>query len=287
MTKFNNARDLTTGKLVFTKDLDKLAPGSEELANLGCPECGCAVTFYHSGTRPACFRTKRKVQHAEGCPNTVHHKPVNIVYTSDSETVYLSPQAQKRRSYAFYYRLKKRYDEEEGIPQVTPKKRKKPQTSPKKDDDVAPVLRPRDIHPTLHAEKSSLPEDVLVGNVRTPAKTPTTFDTQRDNGTYIFGGLLSNILIGQRQVTLILNENGHSFSLILDEALFATSYEGFKNDLTDIRNHVKGTRCIVTAAGETIPGIHGGKDCMVRNEGSLEFNGKSARLFLVHLNKSD
>lgn len=125
-TKFISAIDGNTNQEYTIKQLDRFPRQDSRLTNLRCPECGCGLTFRHSGVRAANLATRKNQRHATDCQfkTNVEAARQQIRY-GQPQNVYLTSEMQQRRSRDFYLELKYRLYPEETKQKQSRKPRKK------------------------------------------------------------------------------------------------------------------------------------------------------------------
>lgn len=284
-SKFQFAIDLRNGKRVTLAKLDKIPKGAEIFKHLGCPGCKCSLVFRHSGVKSASLATKWDVEHGEGCEYTVQHGVADQVirYRGDA-TQYLTPTEQRARASESYYEYKRKYNADHGIPNKKRKsgtRKKKEPKSLKKDEDTGVVIR-RKNHPTLHPEQETNVENNT--SLHIPPKYPLMLSNSDIGGTFRTGGVLSDVRFFNSQATIEIKDQNVPIRLVFDEAFFnsaSVSFSGLLHQLKgEVLPKVKDNLVIVSATMETIPGINGGIDCMVRSEIGILFNNKPLSVFL-------
>ncbi|MCT3584159.1 hypothetical protein EFS17_09380 [Levilactobacillus brevis] len=199
-------------------------------------------------------------------------------------TRYLTPTEQRIRASESYYEYKRKYNSDHGIPTKKRKpghRKKKEPKSLKKEEDTGVVIRKKNL-PTLHPEQETDSENTT--SLRVSPRYPLTLLSSDIGGTFRTAGVLSNVRFFNSQAGIEIRDQDVPIQLVFDEAFFnsaSVSFSGLLHQLKDeVLPKVKDNLVIVSATMETIPGINGGIDCMVRSESGILFNNKPLSVFL-------
>ncbi|WP_057872832.1 hypothetical protein [Loigolactobacillus rennini] len=279
-SKFIFAIDGNTNKTYTLDQLDHFPRHDNRLTDLRCPECGCGLTFRHSGVRAASLATRKNQRHATNChfKTNVQIAKQQIRYRN-SQNVYLTSKMQQDRSYIFYLDLNNHLNSEQMKHKQSRKTRKRTSTKSYRKDQKTKIENRTKLTPKLDHAGAVNAENFPHRRVQIGKKYLNQFTANDVNQAFKTGGFLEKIIIYDDRVVLKLEWEKHHANIVINEAALQTAQINFKLVMSSIQK--VSDKPIVTMLVDVIPQTSSsGLNYLVRNVNSILFNGEVAAVYL-------
>lgn len=274
--KYLGAKNTINNKYYDIKSLDRLNPNSIILKHLCCENCGCKLTFHHSGKRKAYLATAPGHNHSSECRNKVYRKEAKErIRNKYAGTVTLTRTQQARLSMAGYLAM------------VKPDRK----ISANVKYSVSKTVTKKTVQTTsvsYRAVAGSSNGVIQVGNKNQKLHTRTPFVAPTNLYKYIgqavkIGGTITKIIVGKGLVTIYFARDSVIFEVHLNEATFRNSAVGLSNSLRELNFKIqnKGFMALACAIVDVVPDSQGRPYCILRTEDGLNINGHPLRLALI------
>lgn len=275
MVKFNVA--VNGNNEVFTlNELDQLKSGNPIFNDLHCETCGCLLTFHHSSDRKAYLSTKSGQKHSEDCDKKFRVEQAKIRRSQNyAGTVSLTKSDQARLALAGY--------------KVWKKKNKSINAAAKKNNISKHYNRKSKVTTRLKylpvAGKNGTLTTTDNGQKRS-LRTRTPIVAVSNISKYIgqaikVVGKVDKVVVQKYGAYIIVWRQGQLLKVVLNEATFRESAQGFKSVLKELSSRVEnGFNADTCAVVDVIVDNDNNPLCILRVEDALVINGKTVRMAL-------
>ena len=278
MVKFTTALYEKESKVYSLVQLDKLLIDNPILQDLHCLNCGCLLTFHHSGVRKAYLSTKSGEKHSEECNKKVLVEEAKERHSASKViSVGLTKTEQARLAKSGYNSWMKRQISSSVDKKTNPpSKRSTSNTHKSKGKRYSPVA----------AVKGKVENDSGVKrklSTRTPIVSVANISRYIGQAIKVVGQIVKVKQSGNKAY-LYFKRQDQIVRVLLNESTFMNSAVGLKDFLSKLSQIITQTKFIANACAvvDVIVDNMGNPLCVLRTEEGLNINGRRARIALQY-----